>query len=127
MTYIDTWDDDYDPSNAYGDIEPDAQDYASDRDYCRHGRYVGNPWGADYMCGYCESGISDEDYEAMVKSDAEQRGRKWEVEDEGVPLYSRMVLRLMQNEYVAEDALDFYLWMGEQTYLGRQNYIRSGK
>jgi hypothetical protein len=24
--------------------------------YCRHGNYIGNPYGADYMCGQCESG-----------------------------------------------------------------------
>ncbi len=23
--------------------------------YCRHGAYVGNSMGADYMCGECES------------------------------------------------------------------------
>ena len=23
--------------------------------YCPHGTYVGNSWGADYMCGECES------------------------------------------------------------------------
>ena len=24
--------------------------------YCRHGVFVGDPYGADYMCGYCENG-----------------------------------------------------------------------
>lgn len=22
---------------------------------CRHGNYIGDPWGVDYMCGQCES------------------------------------------------------------------------
>ena len=25
---------------------------------CIHGTYVGDPWGADYLCGACESGDS---------------------------------------------------------------------
>jgi len=24
--------------------------------YCRHGSYIGDPYGADYMCGACENG-----------------------------------------------------------------------
>jgi hypothetical protein len=24
--------------------------------YCRHGNYIGDPYGADYMCGACENG-----------------------------------------------------------------------
>lgn len=26
--------------------------------YCHHGTYVGDPYGADYMCGRCEDGLS---------------------------------------------------------------------
>jgi len=26
--------------------------------YCQHGTYIGDPYGADYMCGACESGTS---------------------------------------------------------------------
>jgi hypothetical protein len=37
-----------------------------ERSYCRHGIFVGDPYGPDYMCGWCEDGISDADYEAMV-------------------------------------------------------------
>jgi hypothetical protein len=25
-------------------------------DTCKHGTYVGNPYGPDYMCGACEGG-----------------------------------------------------------------------
>ncbi len=24
--------------------------------YCKHGTYVGHPWGPDYLCGMCENG-----------------------------------------------------------------------
>lgn len=32
------------------------QDTSDDRNYCRHGSYIGNPYGGDYMCGPCEMG-----------------------------------------------------------------------
>lgn len=35
--------------------------------YCKHGVFVGNPFGGDYLCGYCESGISDADFQAMIE------------------------------------------------------------
>ena len=37
----------------------------SDDRWCRHGTYIGDPYGPDYMCHYCEAGYSDEEYEAM--------------------------------------------------------------
>jgi hypothetical protein len=32
--------------------------------YCRHGSYIGDPYGPDYMCHACEMGYSDEEWEA---------------------------------------------------------------
>lgn len=37
----------------------------SDSHYCAHGTYIGDPYGPDYLCHYCEAGYSDEEYEAM--------------------------------------------------------------
>jgi hypothetical protein len=31
----------------------------ADAEHCKHGTYVGNWAGPDYMCGACENGISD--------------------------------------------------------------------
>ena len=33
---------------------------------CRHGVFIGDPYGPDYMCHYCEMGITDEEYEAEL-------------------------------------------------------------
>ena len=33
--------------------------------YCKHGVFVGDPYGPDYMCWACESGLSVEDVNAM--------------------------------------------------------------
>jgi len=43
-------------------------DHTDDRQYCRHGTFIGSWWGPDYMCGWCESGEeppTPEEYEAM--------------------------------------------------------------
>lgn len=37
---------------------------------CKHGAFVGDPYGPDYMCGWCEMGISDKEYDKMMKEDA---------------------------------------------------------
>ena len=34
----------------------------TDSNYCRHGSYIGDPYGPDYMCHACEMGYSDEEY-----------------------------------------------------------------
>lgn len=31
----------------------------SDHEHCRHGTFVGDPYGPDYMCGSCEMGFTD--------------------------------------------------------------------
>lgn len=36
--------------------------------YCCHGTYVGNPYGGDYLCGYCEDGVPCPDEESEPKS-----------------------------------------------------------
>lgn len=33
--------------------------------YCQHGTFVGSAYGPDYLCGWCEDGISDYDYALM--------------------------------------------------------------
>jgi hypothetical protein len=34
--------------------------------YCKHGSYVGYWDGPDYLCGYCEDGVSDYEYALSV-------------------------------------------------------------
>jgi hypothetical protein len=38
--------------------------------YCKHGTFVGNPYGGDYLCGWCEDGTSDEDFHAYCREQA---------------------------------------------------------
>lgn len=39
----------------------------NDDNYCKHGVYVGG-CGIDYMCGYCESGYTDEEYSEYIRN-----------------------------------------------------------
>jgi hypothetical protein len=48
--------------DAQGNAEP--EEYSDSRYYCEHGTFIGNPYGADYMCGFCESGATDEEVAA---------------------------------------------------------------
>lgn len=35
-------------------------------DFCKHGTFIGDPYGPDYLCGWCEDGVSDADFEAWT-------------------------------------------------------------
>jgi len=43
--------------------------------YCKHGGYVGDPYGPDYMCGTCENGISDLELALNAAKDFESSKR----------------------------------------------------
>lgn len=45
---------------------------------CKHGTFIGNPYGADYMCGRCEMG-DDEDEEEVLEGPCTDSGgnRVW--------------------------------------------------
>jgi len=54
----------------------EAEDYADDRFYCKHGTFIGNPFGGDYLCSWCEDGISDEDFALYVRREANRIMRR---------------------------------------------------
>jgi hypothetical protein len=72
-----TWEEDYEPANDYEDQMDGVRLGLYDHDdvHCKHGTFVGGWAGPDYMCGYCEDGISDEEWEASQRS-AERRNRR---------------------------------------------------
>jgi hypothetical protein len=57
---------DYEPLSDYDDqMDAIRLGLQSEADsYCVHGTFVGNWAGPDYMCGYCEMGVSVEELEA---------------------------------------------------------------
>ena len=40
-------------ARGFEDIVPSAENGW----YCKHGTYIGDPYGPDYICGYCEEGV----------------------------------------------------------------------
>jgi hypothetical protein len=58
----------YDPFFNEEDLnEPDYR--------CIHGTFVGNPYGGDYLCHYCEGGYTAEEVEAERKATRAARAR----------------------------------------------------
>lgn len=56
----------YDTVGAPGS---DSEYFVEDRDsvYCQHGRFVGYPGGADFICGYCEDGANTLEYRMYAR------------------------------------------------------------
>lgn len=47
----------------YNETDGYDADHGDESQFCIHGTFIGSWWGPDYMCGYCENGISLEDYQ----------------------------------------------------------------
>ena len=54
---------------TFGDHDEDLSD---DRQFCKHGRFIGSWWGPDYMCGLCEDGVTDEEYAEICAREEQQ-------------------------------------------------------
>lgn len=54
-------------------VEPEDFD---DRYYCEHGTFIGNPFGGDYMCGWCEDGVSMKEYITIQEAQARRIMRR---------------------------------------------------
>jgi hypothetical protein len=51
-------------------------DHSDERQYCRHGKWIGSWWGPDYLCGSCEDGLSVEAAEYIEARNDERRARE---------------------------------------------------
>lgn len=83
------------------------EDYNDPGQRCVHGTFVGSWWGPDYLCGWCEDGISVEemhrilaDQAARAKARAEER-------------YNTMLdlLNLSPYDVRVAQALTEYVWV----------------
>lgn len=85
---------DYEPTSDYDDqmegVRLGLLSY--DDTHCRHGVFIGHPYGPDYMCFWCEMGVSDEEYEAEMAERARARVRKYRSR-----IYFQVILRLMRR------------------------------
>lgn len=69
---------DYEPINDAEDQQDAVRLGLIDYDdvYCVHGTFVGGWAGPDYICGYCEEGISPEQLED-IRLENERLARRW--------------------------------------------------
>ena len=49
--------------HSYVDEDDDFDNY-----HCAHGTYIGTPGGPDLMCGWCESGATEQEYREYQKN-----------------------------------------------------------
>jgi hypothetical protein len=56
----------------------DDDDLLHDENYCRHGTFTGNPYGGDYMCGWCESGEEPPTQEESDRADVARAERDYD-------------------------------------------------
>ncbi len=78
MAIDDMVDDGWEPTSDYDDqmdaLARGLLEY--DDTHCRHGTFVGNWAGPDYMCGYCEMGVTDEEFEEGKRLEAERNEKR---------------------------------------------------
>jgi hypothetical protein len=60
--------------------------------YCKHGTFIGSWWGPDYLCGWCEDGVSVADMKAAL---TEQRIHRQITHVKGMIRVYGVVLRSM--------------------------------
>lgn len=49
------------------------EDYSDPRQRCQHGTFIGSWWGPDYLCGWCEDGVSRSEQLAALRAQARYR------------------------------------------------------
>lgn len=50
-------------------------DHDDERQYCQHGTWIGSWWGPDYLCQFCEDGITKEQAELIRIDNAIHRAK----------------------------------------------------
>ena len=78
---------------------PRTKYISRDELYCRHGVYIGDPYGPDFLCGYCESGVSDYEYViGSVKAEASGAQRRYREALSALGLYTDALHRAYERE-----------------------------
>lgn len=72
-------------------------------EYCIHGTYVGWWGGPDYMCGYCEDGISIYEYALMGAREKIRKDSKYGRRTLGME-FIKGIQEMDGYDYLSEDA-----------------------
>ena len=71
---------------------------------CEHGTYIGDPYGPDYLCCWCEMGVSLEEYHEAMRREKHLREEANKYNQRKERLLDRM--RAMPREEVERLAFD---------------------
>lgn len=58
--------------------------------YCEHGTPIGDPFGPDYLCGYCEEGVSMDEFIVIQQANSRRHRIDAAARAEGV-IFRRVV------------------------------------
>ena len=61
------------PTSETDDILGYDANHNDDSQYCQHGTFIGSWWGPDYLCGWCEDGISVEEMHEIQAAQEKRR------------------------------------------------------
>ena len=87
-----------------------------DEDYCKHGTYIGDPYGADYLCGYCESSVSDYEFViGFVQSDAYNAQRRYDSTLKSLMLHADYIRECQEKGGAALNLIPMFAgWMAKE-------------
>ena len=82
------------------DYDGDTSDASQ---YCVHGTFIGSWWGPDYLCGWCEDGVSVEElrgirYQNAIHAWKKQRGE--------IFMWLRVARTIMQDPKIRSLPID---------------------
>ena len=86
------------------DYDGDTNDESQ---YCPHGTFIGSWWGPDYLCQWCEDGISVEEMRAILKRSAYVRANR--KIDEGINLLSIITDKIPYTAAMATALVDYFV------------------
>jgi hypothetical protein len=74
----------------------------NEKGYCEHGNFVGG-MGIDWMCPYCEAGVSLKDHLRMVKQERRERQRRQRLFGMGLFFFKRTPFREIGRKMIMKN------------------------
>lgn len=106
---------------TYISDQEDQESYLGyDDTHCEHGTFVGGWAGPDYMCHWCEDGVSVEEMRAILDERIERRrryNRVWQVQRERADRYVALPGEGRQkNPALFDSIVRLSVWLGHRDH-----------
>lgn len=99
------------------------EDLNDARQRCEHGTFIGSWWGPDYLCGYCEDGISVQEMYAIQAESARWGAERLVAEAERIAQV--MADALSQHPYSVKVATVLVEYLGADKYAKAWDLVNS--